>query len=67
MSRRSKPDRKARKPGLFEIKVMTPPPASLGIYALPPNTHNGEEVCFSMLKPVHHTKVSAVDCTCSFA
>jgi hypothetical protein len=24
--RRSKPDRKARKPGLFEIKVVTPPP-----------------------------------------
>jgi hypothetical protein len=80
---------KARKPGLFEIKVVsfdeihnsvscsfansaakamsvadrclsgagqltlcchvlvfqvTPPPRSLGIYALPPNTHNGEEV-----------------------
>lgn len=23
---------------------MTPPPSSLGIYALPPNTHNGEEI-----------------------
>ncbi|KAF8069411.1 hypothetical protein HT031_001526 [Scenedesmus sp. PABB004] len=23
---------------------MTPPPKSLGIYALPPNTHNGEEI-----------------------
>lgn len=23
---------------------MTPPPCSLGIYALPPNTHNGEEI-----------------------
>jgi hypothetical protein len=42
--RRSKPDRKARKPGLFEVKVVTPPPRSLGVYALPPLTHNGEEV-----------------------
>eukprot|EP00775_Hariotina_reticulata_P011627 gene11627-11771_t len=42
--RRSKPERKARTPGLFEIKVVTPPPRSLGIYALPPNTHNGEQI-----------------------
>eukprot|EP00878_Enallax_costatus_P015703 GHUV01016452.1.p1 GENE.GHUV01016452.1~~GHUV01016452.1.p1 ORF type:complete len:167 (+),score=59.64 GHUV01016452.1:421-921(+) len=42
--RRGKPSSKARKPGLFEIKVMTPPPRSLGIYALPPTTHNGEEI-----------------------
>jgi hypothetical protein len=37
-------DRKARKPGLFEVKVVTPPPRSLGVYALPPLTHNGEEI-----------------------
>eukprot|EP00195_Chlamydomonas_chlamydogama_P015270 CAMPEP_0202892960 /NCGR_PEP_ID=MMETSP1392-20130828/2628_1 /ASSEMBLY_ACC=CAM_ASM_000868 /TAXON_ID=225041 /ORGANISM="Chlamydomonas chlamydogama, Strain SAG 11-48b" /LENGTH=145 /DNA_ID=CAMNT_0049577109 /DNA_START=120 /DNA_END=557 /DNA_ORIENTATION=- len=36
--------KKARQPGLFEIKVVTPPPRSLGIYALPPLTHNGEEI-----------------------
>lgn len=34
----------ARQPGLFEIKVTTPPPRSLGIYALPPLTHTGEEI-----------------------
>ena len=33
-----------RLPGLFEISVATPPPRSLGIYALPPLTHNGEEI-----------------------
>jgi hypothetical protein len=33
-----------RAPGLFEISVATPPPRSLGIYALPPLTHNGEEI-----------------------
>lgn len=37
-------ERKARQPGLFEVNVVTPPPRSLGIYALPPLTHNGEEV-----------------------
>jgi len=26
------------------VKVVTPPPRSLGIYALPPHTHNGEEI-----------------------
>jgi hypothetical protein len=35
---------KAKAPGLFEISVATPPPRSLGIYALPPLTHNGEEI-----------------------
>eukprot|EP00197_Chlamydomonas_leiostraca_P012811 CAMPEP_0202861404 /NCGR_PEP_ID=MMETSP1391-20130828/2817_1 /ASSEMBLY_ACC=CAM_ASM_000867 /TAXON_ID=1034604 /ORGANISM="Chlamydomonas leiostraca, Strain SAG 11-49" /LENGTH=134 /DNA_ID=CAMNT_0049540791 /DNA_START=98 /DNA_END=502 /DNA_ORIENTATION=- len=35
---------RARAPGLFEVKVVTPPPRSLGIYALPPLTHNGEEI-----------------------
>ena len=34
----------ARQPGLFEVKVTTPPPQSLGIYALPPLTHTGEEI-----------------------
>jgi hypothetical protein len=55
--RRSKPERKARKPGLFEIKVMSPPPRSLGIFALPPNTHNGEEVrppCALRMVPPHY-------------
>ncbi|GFH05920.1 uncharacterized protein HaLaN_00464, partial [Haematococcus lacustris] len=33
--------RRARQPGLFEV---TPPPKSLGIYALPPLTHTGEEI-----------------------
>ncbi|KAJ9523806.1 hypothetical protein QJQ45_020015 [Haematococcus lacustris] len=36
--------RRARQPGLFEVKVVTPPPKSLGIYALPPLTHTGEEI-----------------------
>jgi hypothetical protein len=29
---------------LLSLFQVTPPPRSLGIYALPPNTHNGEEV-----------------------
>jgi hypothetical protein len=43
-NRRGKSERRACQPGLFEVKVVTPPPRSLGIYALPPNTHNGEEI-----------------------
>lgn len=35
---------RAKQPGLFEVQVVTPPPRSLGIYALPPLTHNGEEI-----------------------
>lgn len=35
---------KAQQPGKFEISVVTPPPRSLGIYALPPLTHNGEMI-----------------------
>jgi hypothetical protein len=31
--RRSKPERKARKPGLFEVRVMTPPPRRVCVYA----------------------------------
>lgn len=29
---------------MFEVQLINPPPRSLGIFALPPNTHNGEEV-----------------------
>ncbi|KIY98222.1 hypothetical protein MNEG_9742 [Monoraphidium neglectum] len=36
--------RKAKQPGVFEVRVITPPPRSLGVYELPPLTHNGEEV-----------------------
>lgn len=36
--------RKARAPGVFEVRVMTPPPKSLGVFELPPLTHNGEEI-----------------------
>ncbi|KAG1680431.1 hypothetical protein FOA52_015524 [Chlamydomonas sp. UWO 241] len=35
---------KARQPGRFEIQVVAPPPRSLGIFALPPLTHNGEMI-----------------------
>lgn len=37
-------NRKAKQPGIFEVRVTTPPPRSLGVYELPPLTHNGEEV-----------------------
>ncbi|PSC75507.1 hypothetical protein C2E20_1129 [Micractinium conductrix] len=36
--------RKARAPGLFEVQDLSPPPQSLGIHALPPNTHNGDQI-----------------------
>lgn len=36
--------RKARVPGLFEVHDVSPPPRSLGIHALPPNTHNGDQI-----------------------
>ncbi|KAL4443314.1 hypothetical protein ABPG75_011051 [Micractinium tetrahymenae] len=36
--------RKARMPGLFEVHDVSPPPRSLGIHALPPNTHNGDQI-----------------------
>jgi hypothetical protein len=38
---------KAQAPGLFEIKDVSPPPRSLGVYALPPNTHTQDviELC----------------------
>lgn len=31
-------------PGLFEVHDVSPPPRSLGIHALPPNTHNGDQI-----------------------
>ncbi|KAF5832699.1 hypothetical protein DUNSADRAFT_11343 [Dunaliella salina] len=30
--------------GLFEVNVITPPPRYLGTYALPPLTHNNDEI-----------------------
>jgi hypothetical protein len=36
--------RKPKQPGMFEVRVITPPPKSLGVYELPPLTHNGEEL-----------------------
>ncbi|GBF99668.1 hypothetical protein Rsub_12487 [Raphidocelis subcapitata] len=36
--------RKPKQPGVFEVRLLTPPPRSLGVYELPPLTHNGEEV-----------------------
>ncbi|PNW75053.1 hypothetical protein CHLRE_12g498700v5 [Chlamydomonas reinhardtii] len=36
--------KRAKQPGLYEVQVVTPPPRSLGIYALPPNTQCGEEI-----------------------
>ncbi|KAK9813251.1 hypothetical protein WJX72_011483 [[Myrmecia] bisecta] len=35
---------KARRPGTFEVRVITPPPESLGIHSLPANTHNGDQI-----------------------
>lgn len=35
---------RAREPGLFEIKDVSPPPRSLGVYALPPNTHTQDVI-----------------------
>lgn len=31
-------------PGTFEVSIITPPPHSLGIHALPQNTHNGDQI-----------------------
>jgi len=36
--------RKAKQPGIFEVRVSTPPPRSLGVFELPPLTHTGDEV-----------------------
>ncbi|MEW5312979.1 MAG: hypothetical protein WDW38_004575 [Sanguina aurantia] len=36
--------RRARADGHYEVQVVTPPARSLGIFLLPPNTHNGEEI-----------------------
>lgn len=30
--------------GQFEVKVITPPPRSLGVHVLPPDTHNGDQI-----------------------
>ena len=30
--------------GLFEVLVETPPPRSLGLHSLPPDTHNGDRI-----------------------
>jgi hypothetical protein len=37
----------AKTPGLFEVQDVSPPPRSLGVYALPPNTHTQDviELC----------------------
>lgn len=35
---------RAAKPGQFEVRVLTPPPKSLGIHRFPPNTHNGDQI-----------------------
>lgn len=63
--RSGKAERKARQPGLYEVKVVTPPPRSLGVHALPPNTHNGdlielEEGTFVVTCLVLQFKVRAV-------
>uniref|UniRef100_A0A061RL69 Uncharacterized protein n=1 Tax=Tetraselmis sp. GSL018 TaxID=582737 RepID=A0A061RL69_9CHLO len=42
--KRRQRQRKARTPGFFEVKVITPPPRSLGIHSLEPNTGCGDEV-----------------------
>eukprot|EP00884_Botryococcus_braunii_P003615 jgi/Botrbrau1/13254/Bobra.0074s0003.1 len=36
--------KKAKRPGQFEVKVITPPPRSLGVHVLPPDTHNGDQI-----------------------
>lgn len=36
--------RRAGKPGLFEVKDVSPPPRTLGIHSLPPDTHNGDQI-----------------------
>ena len=43
-AKRQRGQRKASRPGVFEVKVITPPPRSLGVFELPPLTHNGEEI-----------------------
>ncbi|GMH41907.1 hypothetical protein BSKO_09817 [Bryopsis sp. KO-2023] len=37
--RRRNPD-----PNRYEVRVITPPPRSLGIHKFPPNTHNGDQI-----------------------
>ncbi|CAL5223745.1 g6306 [Coccomyxa viridis] len=35
---------RARRPGLFEVQKINPPPQSLGIHNLPVDTHNGDQI-----------------------
>lgn len=30
--------------GTFEVRIVTPPPTSLGIHRFPPDTHNGDQI-----------------------
>ena len=30
--------------GTFEVRIVTPPPTSLGIHQFPPDTHNGDQI-----------------------
>ena len=44
--------------GLFEVKDVSPPPRTLGIHSLPPDTHNGDQievegqVCVALCTPL---------------
>lgn len=35
---------KAKRPGLFEVQVVTPPKESLGVHSFHPDTHNGDHI-----------------------
>ncbi|CAL8463556.1 g3090 [Coccomyxa elongata] len=35
---------RARRPGVFEVEKINPPPKSLGIHHLPVDTHNGDQI-----------------------
>lgn len=39
-----KGERRAKKPGQFEVEEVSPPPTSLGVHSLPPKTHNGDQL-----------------------
>lgn len=36
--------RRAREPGMYEVRVVSPPPRSLGVHVLPVNTQCGDLV-----------------------
>ena len=38
------PHHRQKNIGLFEVLVETPPPRSLGLHDLPPDTHNGDRI-----------------------